>query len=119
MRYESCGSSFVMKNKFSYQRGGYVNGKICDNRLGVRRELLQWRLLTRIKSDLLSDDSIARFKQKIRKRMAKTDLGNAPIDVERGRELLHGLLGEIRIAPRGGYLVAKDGAGMPAPSRRF
>ena len=41
MRYESCGSSFVMKNKFSYQRGGYVNGKICDNRLGVRRELLQ------------------------------------------------------------------------------
>jgi len=34
--------------------------------------------------------------------MAKTDLGNAPIDVERGRELLHGLLGEIRIAPRGG-----------------
>jgi len=24
-----------------YQCGAYVNGKICDNRLGVRRELLQ------------------------------------------------------------------------------
>ena len=57
MRYESCGSSFVMKDKFSYQCSGYVNGKICDNRLGVRRELFQERLLARIKSDLLSDDS--------------------------------------------------------------
>ena len=58
---------------------------------------------------VLSDDSVERFKQKIRKRVAKTDLGNAPIDIERGRELLRGLLGEIRIAPRGGYLVAKMG----------
>lgn len=58
---------------------------------------------------MLSDDSVERFKQKMRKRVAKTDLDNAPIDVERGRELLRGLLGEIRSAPRGGCLVAKMG----------
>jgi hypothetical protein len=36
-------------------------------------------------------------------------LGDAPIDVQRGRSLLRGLLGEIRIAQRDGYLVAKMG----------
>ncbi len=36
-------------------------------------------------------------------------LGDAPIDIERGRAMLRGLLGEIRIAPRDGYLVAMMG----------
>ena len=38
MRCESCGSSFVMKDKYSYQCSGFVNGKICDNGYRVRRE---------------------------------------------------------------------------------
>jgi hypothetical protein len=110
-----------MKNQFSYQCSGYVNGKICDNAWACGRELLHERLLARVKSDLLSDDSVERFKQTIRKRVAKADLGNAPIDVERGRELLRGLPGEIRIAAQGGYLVANMGRPCPAsrPLGRF
>jgi hypothetical protein len=184
MRCESCGSSFVMKNKFSYQCSGFVNGKICDNGDGVRRDYLQDKLLARIGSDLLSDEAIERFTSKIRRRMtrrpidpaakrrtelgsevrnlveaggtgllsrslakrlqdAETELtalpppsavvrvddllkrlpeavkrfrrmaarlGDAPIDVERGRAVLKGLLGPIWIAPRDGYLVAKMGS---------
>lgn len=37
------------------------------------------------------------------------DLGNAPTDIERTREIVRGLVGDIRIAPRDGYLVAKMG----------
>lgn len=47
--------------------------------------------------------AVSRFR-----RMA-AGLGDAPIDIERGREVLKGLLGEIRIEPRDGYLVAKMG----------
>ena len=36
-------------------------------------------------------------------------LGDAPIDVDRGRATLKGLLGPIWISPRNGYLVAKMG----------
>jgi hypothetical protein len=38
-----------------------------------------------------------------------SSLGDAPIDVERGRELLRQVVGQIRIVPRDGYLVAKRG----------
>ena len=40
MRCEVCGSSFVMKDKHSYQCSGFVNGKICDNGHRVRRDYL-------------------------------------------------------------------------------
>jgi hypothetical protein len=48
-------------------------------------------------------EAVARFKQMAAK------LGDAPIDVERGRALLKGLLGPIWISPRDGDLVAKMG----------
>jgi hypothetical protein len=35
--------------------------------------------------------------------------GDAPVDVQRGKELPRGLLGAIRTAPRSGYLVATMG----------
>ena len=44
-----------------------------------------------------------------RYRAMVADLGNAPIDRGRTREIVRGLIGEIRIAPRDGYLVAKMG----------
>lgn len=44
-----------------------------------------------------------------RYRAMVADLGNAPIDRGRTREIVRGLLGDIRIAPRDGYLVAKMG----------
>jgi len=43
MRCESCGWSFVMKDKFSYQCSGFVNGKICDNRYRCRGAILAVR----------------------------------------------------------------------------
>jgi hypothetical protein len=67
MKCEACGSSFVMKNKHSYYCSGYVNGKICINHYGVRRELLQDRLLAEIRCDLLSDTMVneARVRQRL------------------------------------------------------
>jgi site-specific DNA recombinase len=174
MKCEACGSSFVMKDRFSYQCAGFVNGRVCGNGLRVRREVLEDRLLAGIRTELLSDESVERFKRSIRRALAhrpsdpaatrrkelqarvahladaigqgllsqalakklqdaeaelaalpeptnvvKVDellerlpqavekyrrmvgrLGDAPINVERGRELLRGLLGDIRIAPR-------------------
>lgn len=189
MRCEVCGSSFVMKDKFSYQCAGFVNGRICGNNLRVRRDVLEDRLLAGIRSELLTDESVERFKRSLRRALArrpadpaatrrkelqarvanladaigqgllsqtlarklqdaeaelaalpepanvvKVDellarlpqavekyrrmvqrLGDAPINVERGRELLRGLLGDIRIAPRGDHLVARMGLGIAQP----
>jgi site-specific DNA recombinase len=183
MRCESCGSSFVMKDKHSYQCSGFVNGRICDNGYRVRRDLLEDRLLVNIKTELLTDESIERFTSKIRRRMMQRPLdplvkrrkdleaevgnlsdaiatgllspslakrlqdaeselaalrapltilrvddvlrrlpdavkrfrqmvarlGDVPIDMERGRAAVKGLIGPIWIARRDGYLVAKMG----------
>jgi hypothetical protein len=68
---EKCGSSFVMKDKYSYQCAGYVNGKICDNSYRVRRDLLEDRLLAGIRTSLLTDESVNRFAAKIRRRMVE------------------------------------------------
>ena len=56
------------------------------------------------------DEPLKRLPEAVERyrRMVK-GLGTAPINVERGRELLRGLLGQIRVAPRDGYLVAKMG----------
>jgi site-specific DNA recombinase len=83
MKCEACGSSFVMKNKHSYQCSGYVNGKICTNRYAVRRGLLQDRL-AKIRSDLLSDTMVRRFEARIRQRLV-----SRPVDpnAKRRREL--------------------------------
>ena len=42
-------------------------------------------------------------------------LGDASIDVECGWELLRGLHGDIRLAPRGDHLVAQMGLGIAQP----
>lgn len=189
MKCERCGSSFVMKDKYSYQCAGFVNGRVCDNTLRVRRDVLEDRLLAGIRGDLLSDASVERFKRALRRALTQRPadpsaarrkelqarvaniadaigqgllsqtlarklqdaeaelaalpeptnvlrvhdvlarlpqavdkyrrmvqrLGDAPIDVERGRELLRGLLGDIRIAPRGDHLVARMGLGIAQP----
>ena len=56
------------------------------------------------------DDVLRRLPDAVKcfRRMAAR-LGDAPIDVERGRAALKGLLGPIWITPRDGYLVAKMG----------
>lgn len=56
------------------------------------------------------DDLLRRLPEAVgRLRRMAGRLGNAPIDVERGRATLKGLIGPIWIAPRDGYLVAKMG----------
>ena len=48
-------------------------------------------------------EAMARFRKMV------TKLGDAPIDVERAREAVRGLVGEITIVPRDGFLVARMG----------
>jgi hypothetical protein len=56
------------------------------------------------------DDVLRRLPEAVKRfRRMAARLGEAPIDVERGRAALKGLLGPIWIAPPDGYLVAKMG----------
>ena len=45
--------------------------------------------------------AVARYRKMVE------DLGDAPVDIERGREALREILGEVQIAPHEGHLVAK------------
>lgn len=48
-------------------------------------------------------------------RQMVSNLGDAPIDVERAREAVREMLGEITIVPRDGYLVARMGLEVVQP----
>jgi site-specific DNA recombinase len=60
-----CGSNYVMADASHYSCSGYVNGRICANGQRVRRDVLESKLLTGIKSTLLSDQSVEAFKGKM------------------------------------------------------
>ena len=54
------------------------------------------------------DQAIARLPAAVaRYRKMVEDLGDAPVDIERSREALREILGEVQIAPHEGHLVAK------------
>lgn len=60
-----CGSNYVMADARAYACGGFVNGKVCGNSQRVPRVVLEERLLGSIKADLLSDESIEKFKKRL------------------------------------------------------
>lgn len=62
------------------------------------------------------DDAIKRIPEAMaRYRQMVSNLGDAPIDLERARESVRGLLGEITIVPKVGYLVARMGLEVVQP----
>jgi hypothetical protein len=60
-----CGSNYVLADKSYYACSGFVNGKVCSNDQRFRLDIMQDRLLTAIKLQLLADASIERFKGKL------------------------------------------------------
>jgi site-specific DNA recombinase len=60
-----CGSNYVMADARAYACSGFVNGKVCGNNQRVSRVVLEERLLGSIKADLLSDESIEKFKKRL------------------------------------------------------
>jgi site-specific DNA recombinase len=71
LKCKPCGSNYVMVNASHYGCSGYVNGRVCANDVMADRRVLEDKLLTAIKQDLLSDASIEAFKTKIRRALLK------------------------------------------------
>lgn len=66
-----CGSNYVMADATHYACSGYVNGKVCANGQRFRRDVMENRLLGAIRTELLSDASIERFKAKLMRRLRR------------------------------------------------
>jgi site-specific DNA recombinase len=66
-----CGSSYVMADATHYSCSGYVNGRVCKNSQRVRRDVVESKLLAGIRTTLLSDQSIERFKGKLIRSLRK------------------------------------------------
>ena len=172
-----------MVDKRSYACSTYVNGRACTNHQRVRRDIIESRLLSGVRDELLSEARVKRVETEIRRRLITSpidpyadrrrtlsaavdnmtaaiangvfsdalktrlasteaelasipvpptavevtdaskrlpeavaryramvsDLGRAPIDVERGREALREILGQVTVSPKGGHLVARMG----------
>ena len=166
-----CGSNYVQRGATRYVCSGYENGRVCSNGQTFRRELMQSRLLTAIREQLLSDASVEKLKARLLRRLRRppadgartkkleteiqrmvdaialgmrprallerlqsaecelerlkdsskvvdvkavmaaipraveryramvSDLGNAPIDIEQGREIIRGIAARIPVRP--------------------
>jgi site-specific DNA recombinase len=70
LKCDRCGSSYVVADRYSYVCSGYINGRICTNSRRARRRGLDDLLLGAIKRDLLSDESVAEFKRRLRRALA-------------------------------------------------
>lgn len=194
LRCAHCGSGFVKVDKRSYACSTYVNGRACTNHQRVRRDIIETRLLSGVRDELLSEARVRKFETEIRRRLitppidqhadkrrtlatnvdnmttaiangvfsdalkarlASTEaelaalppppasvdtnlasrrlpeavaryramvsgLGRAPIDVERGREALREILGQVTISPDGdGHLVARMGLKLAVTDGAF
>jgi hypothetical protein len=75
-----CGSNYVMADATHYSCSGYVNGRVCANGQRARRDVLESRLLTGIKTTLLSNRSVEAFKAKIMRALRRpgTDVNRIP-----------------------------------------
>ena len=54
-----CGASFVLTNITRYQCASHVNGRACTNRISVKRDLVEDRIVDTIRADLSDPDVIA------------------------------------------------------------
>jgi len=68
---EVCGSNIVMSDRRSYACSGYVNGRICTNNIRCKREVLEDRLTTKIRSDLLKPETIEDLRTRIARALRK------------------------------------------------
>jgi len=56
-----CGASYVMKNQRTYGCAGYVEGRNCANRKGVRHDWAERALLTQLYEDMLEPTRVERM----------------------------------------------------------
>ena len=65
LKCSACGANYVMASKTSYACSGFVNGAVCTNSVRIRLDALEDRLLPAIRSALLSDENVEKFKRQI------------------------------------------------------
>jgi site-specific DNA recombinase len=75
-----CGSNYVMADATHYSCSGYVNGRTCANGQRMRRDVMESKLLSGIRTTLLSDQCVSEFKTKMMRALRKpgTDANRIP-----------------------------------------
>ena len=61
-----CGASFVLSNGSRYQCASHVNGRACTNRISVKRDLVEDRIVDTIRADLSDPEIIAEIEKLVR-----------------------------------------------------
>jgi site-specific DNA recombinase len=80
-----CDASFVLSNGERYQCSSHVNGGACSNRISVRRDLVETRVIDTVQADLADPEFIAEFERSLR--LAARKPKAAPNHRERINEL--------------------------------
>ncbi len=77
---ESCGSSFISVDRYSYGCSSHKNGGFgaCTNNLRVRRETAERLLLEEIKVELLSDDAVAQAQKAMQDELRRLQSAKRP-----------------------------------------
>ncbi len=65
-----CGANYILTSKTSYQCSGSVGGA-CDNKVRVRRDLVETSILDPVLKELLSPERVDRMAREIKKRLAE------------------------------------------------
>ena len=65
----NCGSKFTIRNPRSYACASWINGQACSNRLQVRRDLVERRLLAQVTEDLSDPAIVAHVEKELRRRL--------------------------------------------------
>jgi len=85
LKCKDCGSNYVLSSSTSYQCAGNIGGA-CDNRVRVRRDLVESRILNPIRQELLSPKRVdrmareieARFEERVRELSEKS----SPVEIQ-------------------------------------
>lgn len=85
-----CEASFVLSNGSRYQCASHVNGRACNNRISVKRELVQKRIVDSIREDLTDPDTIAEVEK-----MVRHAIRNKPRSTEKDKQRIEQLRREV------------------------
>ena len=100
-----CGSKFIIVNRTSYGCGGYLSGRLCSNKLTVRRELAEDLLLAGIREDLLTPEVEAEVRRRIVRKVRERRVPNT---AHTRRAQLQAEIGNLVDAIAGGSLRASS-----------
>ena len=80
MKCGQCGSNYVIAGTKHYTCASYVNGKACSNSVRVRRDAVEVALLSGIRDELLSAESVREACRRVRLRLRQKATSAVPVE---------------------------------------